>query len=142
MTSVPRRLRRQPQRFSAQNTLALLPSPRLSLSDSASSACVAQDDRIVSFLISHARYPVLILTSSPSYSIAFLLLVAEMVTFCVLVLPLPYTFRRKLFHFLSESPAIAKLAYGIKIAFMFVLATAVFATSADRERTDQSLSFS
>jgi B-cell receptor-associated protein 31 len=55
-----------------------------------------------------------------SYSLAFLLLVSEMVTFLVLVTPLPYTFRKKLFQFLSESPLIAKIAYGIKIAFMCV----------------------
>ena len=54
------------------------------------------------------------------YSIAFLILVAEMVTFCVLVLPLPYTFRKRFFQFLSESPLIAKLAYGIKIAFISI----------------------
>lgn len=55
-----------------------------------------------------------------SYTLTFLLLAAEMATFCVLVFPLPHTIRKKLFHFLSESPIIAKLAYGIKIAFMFV----------------------
>jgi B-cell receptor-associated protein 31 len=49
-----------------------------------------------------------------------MLLVAEMVTFCLLVAPLPYTLRKKLFHFLSESPFIAKIAYGIKIAFVCV----------------------
>jgi len=54
------------------------------------------------------------------YSIAFLILVAEMVTFCVLVLPLPYTFRKRLFQFLSESPLVAKLAYGVKIAFISI----------------------
>jgi hypothetical protein len=48
-----------------------------------------------------------------------------MVTFCVLVLPLPYAAKRKLFHFLSESPVIAKIAYGIKIAFMSVAPTTV-----------------
>jgi hypothetical protein len=41
-----------------------------------------------------------------------------MVTFCVLVAPLPYTIRKNLFRFLSESPLIAKVAYGIKIAFV------------------------
>ncbi len=51
-----------------------------------------------------------------------MLLAAEMVTFCVLVFPLPHTVRKKLFHFLSESPIVAKLAYGVKIAFMYVSA--------------------
>ncbi|KAI0742900.1 endoplasmic reticulum protein [Daedaleopsis nitida] len=43
-----------------------------------------------------------------------------MATFCVLVFPLPHTVRKKLFHFLSESPLVAKLAYGVKIAFIFI----------------------
>ncbi|KAJ3559696.1 hypothetical protein NM688_g183 [Phlebia brevispora] len=54
------------------------------------------------------------------YTITFLLLAAEMATFCVLVAPLPYSIRKKLFHFLSESPLVAKLAYGLKITFIFV----------------------
>ncbi|KAI0772407.1 endoplasmic reticulum protein [Trametes elegans] len=49
-----------------------------------------------------------------------MLLASEMVTFCVLVAPLPHIIRKKLFHFLSESPIVAKLAYGIKIAFIFI----------------------
>lgn len=55
-----------------------------------------------------------------SYTLTFMLLASEMVTFCVLVAPLPHVVRKKLFHFLSESPIIAKLAYGVKIAFMSV----------------------
>lgn len=54
------------------------------------------------------------------YSLTFLLLAAEMVSFCVFVAPLPFKIRRKLFRFLSESPAIAKVAYGLKIAFIFI----------------------
>ncbi|KAI0331355.1 B-cell receptor-associated 31-like protein [Cubamyces sp. BRFM 1775] len=54
------------------------------------------------------------------YTLTFMLLAAEMVTFCILVAPLPHVVRKKLFHFLSESPIIAKLAYGIKIAFIFI----------------------
>ncbi|KAF8637092.1 hypothetical protein AX17_002997 [Amanita inopinata Kibby_2008] len=54
------------------------------------------------------------------YSLTFLLLAAEMITFCCLVAPLPYTVRRKLFRFLSESPIIAKVAYVLKISFIFV----------------------
>jgi hypothetical protein len=41
-----------------------------------------------------------------------------MVTFCVLVFPLPHNVRKKIFGFLSESPVIAKIAYGLKISFM------------------------
>ncbi|KAJ6554537.1 endoplasmic reticulum protein [Mycena capillaripes] len=54
------------------------------------------------------------------YSLTFMLLAAEMVTFCVLVFPLPHTVRKKIFGFLSESPIIAKVAYALKISFIFV----------------------
>jgi len=54
------------------------------------------------------------------YSLTFLLLAAEMATFCFLVSPLPYTIRKSLFRFLSESPIIAKVAYVLKISFIFV----------------------
>ena len=55
-----------------------------------------------------------------SYTLTFLLLAAEMATFLLLVSPLPRVVRKKLFCFLSESPYVAKLAYGVKIAFMCV----------------------
>jgi hypothetical protein len=45
----------------------------------------------------------------------FLLLVAEMAIFLALIVPLPFTWRRKLFMFISESPIIAKLQYGMKV---------------------------
>ncbi|MCJ1473877.1 hypothetical protein MMC13_002532 [Lambiella insularis] len=50
-----------------------------------------------------------------------MLLVAEMSIFMLLIVPLPYTWRRKLFNFISESPLIAKLQYGMKITFIFIL---------------------
>ena len=43
-----------------------------------------------------------------------------MVTFCLIVAPLPYAVRKRLFRFLSESPIVAKVAYGLKISFMYV----------------------
>ncbi|KAF2864844.1 endoplasmic reticulum protein-like protein [Massariosphaeria phaeospora] len=55
------------------------------------------------------------------YSLVFLLLVLEMVIFLALIVPLPFTWRRKLFTFVSESPIIAKLQYGMKITFIFIL---------------------
>ncbi|KIW08662.1 uncharacterized protein PV09_00615 [Verruconis gallopava] len=55
------------------------------------------------------------------YSLVFLLLVFEMVVFGALIIPLPYTVKRKLFTFISESPLVAKLQYGIKITFIFIL---------------------
>jgi len=55
------------------------------------------------------------------YSLVFLLLVAEMVLFGLLIIPLPFTIRRKMFTFISESPLVAKLQYGMKITFIFIL---------------------
>jgi B-cell receptor-associated protein 31 len=55
------------------------------------------------------------------YSLTFLLLAAEMISFCIFVSPLPFKVRRKLFRFLSESPIIAKVSYGLKISFIFVV---------------------
>jgi hypothetical protein len=43
-----------------------------------------------------------------------------MVTFCLLVAPLPYAIKKKLFSFLSESFIVAKIAYALKISFMSV----------------------
>ncbi|GLB44169.1 putative endoplasmic reticulum protein [Lyophyllum shimeji] len=54
------------------------------------------------------------------YSLTFVLLAAEMVTFCLLVAPFPYQVRKKLFKFLAESPVVAKIAYALKISFIFV----------------------
>lgn len=44
-----------------------------------------------------------------------MLLVAEMVIFMSLIVPLPFTWRRRLFNFISENPLIAKLQYGLKV---------------------------
>jgi hypothetical protein len=55
------------------------------------------------------------------YSLVFLLLVAEMMLFMLLIVPLPFTIRRKMFTFISESPLVAKLQYGMKITFIFIL---------------------
>lgn len=55
------------------------------------------------------------------YSLVFLLLVSEMALFMLLIIPLPFTIRRKIFMFISENPTIAKLQYGMKIAFIFIL---------------------
>ncbi|KAL3444819.1 B-cell receptor-associated protein 31-like-domain-containing protein [Aspergillus insuetus] len=55
------------------------------------------------------------------YSLVFCLLVFEMAVFMGLIVPLPFTVRRKLFAFISESPIIAKLQYGLRITFIFIL---------------------
>jgi len=56
-----------------------------------------------------------------SYSLVFLLLVAEMAVFMGLIVPLPFTIKRRLFTFISESPIVAKLQYAMKITFIFIL---------------------
>ena len=45
----------------------------------------------------------------------FCLLVFEMGVFMGLILPLPFSVKRKLFTFISESPVVAKLQYGLKV---------------------------
>jgi hypothetical protein len=55
------------------------------------------------------------------YSLVFALLVAEMGLFVSLVVPMPFTVKRKLFNFIAESPLVAKLQYGLKITFIFIL---------------------
>ncbi|KAK9459907.1 B-cell receptor-associated protein 31-like-domain-containing protein [Lipomyces oligophaga] len=55
------------------------------------------------------------------YTLVFVLLVVEMVAFFVLVTPLPFNFRRKLFHFISTSELISKTQYTLKIIFVFIL---------------------
>jgi exosortase/archaeosortase len=47
----------------------------------------------------------------------FCLLVFEMAVFMGLIVPLPFTVRRKLFAFVSESPIIAKLQYGLRVSY-------------------------
>jgi Bap31/Bap29 transmembrane region len=41
---------------------------------------------------------------------------AEMGMFMLLIIPLPYTWKRGLFTFISESPLIARLQYGLKVS--------------------------
>jgi len=55
------------------------------------------------------------------YSLVFVLLVAEMTLFMLLIVPLPFTIRRRMFTFISESRLVAKLQYGMKITFIFIL---------------------
>ncbi|KAI0321325.1 endoplasmic reticulum protein [Amylostereum chailletii] len=54
------------------------------------------------------------------YSLTFMLLVAEMATFCLIVAPLPFQVRKGFFRFLSESAFVGKIAYGLKISFIFI----------------------
>lgn len=51
----------------------------------------------------------------------FLLLVGEMALFMLLIVPLPFAAKRKIFTFVSESPVVAKIQYWMKICFVFIL---------------------
>ncbi|KAH9823756.1 putative BAP31 domain protein [Teratosphaeria destructans] len=64
------------------------------------------------------------------YAPVFALLVFEMSVFVSLIVPLPFTMKRKLFTFLAESPIVAKLQYGLKITFIFI--TILFIDSVNR----------
>ncbi|KAI5779224.1 B-cell receptor-associated protein 31-like-domain-containing protein [Geopyxis carbonaria] len=55
------------------------------------------------------------------YSLVFFLLVSEMSIFLMLILPLPFTWRKRMFEFIQNSPVIAKFQYGMKITFIFIL---------------------
>ncbi|KAI9663899.1 MAG: hypothetical protein M1821_007389 [Bathelium mastoideum] len=55
------------------------------------------------------------------YSLVFLLLVFEMVVFISLIVPMPYAAKRRIFIFISENPLVAKIQYGMKITFIFIL---------------------
>ncbi|KAH8549125.1 B-cell receptor-associated protein 31-like-domain-containing protein [Umbelopsis sp. PMI_123] len=55
------------------------------------------------------------------YSICFGIMVAEIVIFGVLILPLPKHWRRQLVKFVSKSPLVAKAVHVLKIIFVFVL---------------------
>lgn len=55
------------------------------------------------------------------YSLVFGLLVFEMLLFCSLIVPMPFRMKRGLFEFISSNPLVAKLQYGMKITFIFIL---------------------
>ncbi|KAI9171761.1 hypothetical protein HJFPF1_01252 [Paramyrothecium foliicola] len=55
------------------------------------------------------------------YSLVFVLLMLEMALFMLLIVPLPFTLKRKIFTFISENPIVAKIQYWMKITFVFIL---------------------
>jgi len=55
------------------------------------------------------------------YSLVFVLLMLEMALFVLLIVPLPFVAKRKIFTFVSESPVVAKVQYWMKITFVFIL---------------------
>jgi len=54
------------------------------------------------------------------YSLTFFLLAAEMVAFVLLLMPMPLKLRRSIFTFITTSSLVAKLAYALKISFIFI----------------------
>lgn len=55
------------------------------------------------------------------YTLVFVLLMFEMALFMLLIIPLPFGVKRKIFTFISESPIVAKIQYWMKITFIFIL---------------------
>ncbi|KAI9722153.1 MAG: hypothetical protein M1828_004835 [Chrysothrix sp. TS-e1954] len=55
------------------------------------------------------------------FTLVFMLLVFEMVLFMSLITPMPFTWKRKMFTFISENRFVARLQYGMKITFIFIL---------------------
>ncbi|CAG8541723.1 2587_t:CDS:2 [Acaulospora morrowiae] len=54
------------------------------------------------------------------YNLVFALLVLESLAFVVLILPLPYAWRREMLRWVSQSSLIARSQYALKFAFVFV----------------------
>ncbi|POW00539.1 hypothetical protein PSTT_13091 [Puccinia striiformis] len=79
--------------------------------------------------INSTRWPHDTLTQLYNWMV-FSLLIIDIVTFIVLVMPLPFTWRRVLFRFLATSKLVAKLQYALKILFIFV--TVLFVDSVQR----------
>jgi len=52
--------------------------------------------------------------------IVFVLLCLEILAFVLLIIPLPFTWRRRVFRAIATSPIIARLQYVLKIMFIFV----------------------
>lgn len=55
------------------------------------------------------------------YTLVFVLLVLEMALFMLLIVPMPFNVKRKIFTFISENPIVAKIQYWMKITFVFIL---------------------
>ncbi|KAG6009751.1 hypothetical protein E4U21_001500 [Claviceps maximensis] len=55
------------------------------------------------------------------YTLVFFLLVTEMAMFMLLIVPLPFTAKRKVFSFISENPVVSKVMHWLRITFIFIL---------------------
>ncbi|KAI8383058.1 B-cell receptor-associated protein 31-like-domain-containing protein [Blakeslea trispora] len=70
------------------------------------------------------------------YTTTFLILMVEMVAFCLLVIPLPSRWRRAVLKFASTSPVVARAISTLKIVFGFIFVLFVDAVSR-LQRIDQ-----
>ncbi|KAG5975519.1 hypothetical protein E4U58_000716 [Claviceps cyperi] len=55
------------------------------------------------------------------YTLVFFLLVIEMTLFMLLLVPLPFTAKRKVFSFISGNPIVSKVMHWLRITFIFIL---------------------
>ncbi|KAI8324281.1 B-cell receptor-associated 31-like protein [Martensiomyces pterosporus] len=69
------------------------------------------------------------------YTGVFALLLAEVVAFLFLIVPLPSRWKKGIFSWSSRSPVVQKVLYGIRIAFVFVFV--LFADAVMRLRKAQ-----
>ncbi|OBZ85332.1 Uncharacterized protein C9E9.04 [Choanephora cucurbitarum] len=70
------------------------------------------------------------------YTAVFLILMVEMVAFCLLVIPLPSRWRRAILKFASTSPVVARAISTLKIVFGFIFVLFIDAVSR-LQRIDQ-----
>ncbi|RSH87969.1 uncharacterized protein EHS24_000492 [Apiotrichum porosum] len=54
------------------------------------------------------------------YTMCFGLLMSEIGLFGAIIAPMPFAMRKRMMHFLSENPIVAKIQYALKITFIFV----------------------
>ncbi|KAL8291270.1 hypothetical protein RQP46_002248 [Phenoliferia psychrophenolica] len=68
----------------------------------------------------HLTPPPTLLTMALYNQLVFALLCVEILTFLILIVPMPFTIRRKMFKAIATSPVLAKVQYALKIIFCFV----------------------
>jgi hypothetical protein len=91
-----------------------LPAP--SLPPTASESLNPTTTTIMTLYYSLVCNPINLIDRGSAYGIqVFVLLVLEMALFVALIIPMPFAAKRKLFNFISESPIVAKIQYGMKV---------------------------
>ncbi|RIB18538.1 B-cell receptor-associated protein 31-like-domain-containing protein [Gigaspora rosea] len=63
------------------------------------------------------------------YSLVFVLLIAESIAFLFLILPFPYSWRRAMLRWISQSQLVTQSQYVLKFAFIFVFILFLDATN-------------